>query len=223
MYSESILINDGVYHVFTKSIAEYKVFNSREDFLRIQQIMKYYQMDKPRVSFSRVIKDQSMCNSEISSSQEKIVAIIVYCIMPTHVHFILRQLKENGISVFMNNMLNSYTKYFNIKHNRKGPLWESRFKRVLVMADEYLLHLTRYIHLNPVTAYLVNKPEHWEFSSYQEYIGLLNNYNRLCDYSDILEITPQFYKKFVEDRIDYQRRLSKIKSLVFDDIPNPTT
>jgi putative transposase len=79
--------------------------------------------------------------------------------MPTHIHLVLRQLKDGGISKFMSNILNSYSRYFNIKHNRKGPLWEGRFRKVLVGSDEQLLHLTRYVHLNPVTACLVDKPK----------------------------------------------------------------
>ncbi len=78
--------------------------------------------------------------------------------MPTHIHLILKQLKEDGISAYMSKILNSYTCYFNRRTKRKGPLWESRFKRVEVTSDEQLLHLTRYIHLNPVTAHIVEEP-----------------------------------------------------------------
>ena len=70
----------------------------------------------------------------------------------------------------MRRLLNSYTRYFNEKIKRKGPLWEGRFKKVLVNSDEQLLHLTRYVHLNPVSAGIVEKPEDWPCSSYREYI-----------------------------------------------------
>jgi putative transposase len=133
--------------------------------------------------------------------------------MPTHIHFLLQQLVENGISIFMRNILDSYTRFFNIRHNRKGPLWEGRSKKVLAKTNEELLHFTRYIHLNPVTAYLVDKPEDWEASSYREYIGLEVE-DRICNYEDVLEINPRTYKEFVEDRISYQRELAKIKHLL---------
>jgi putative transposase len=134
--------------------------------------------------------------------------------MPTHLHLILKQLKHNGISIFMNNILNSYTRYFNTKHKRKGPLWEARFKNILIEKDEYLLHLTRYIHLNPVTASLINKPEDWLASSYREYIE--KNAEKICQYDDVLKTEPISYKQFVDDRISYQRELAKIKQYLFD-------
>ena len=152
----------------------------------------------------------------ISSQAEKVVQIVAYCIMPTHLHLILKQLKEDGIANFMRKVLNSYSHYFNIKHKRKGPLWEARFKNVLVRTDEQLLHLTRYIHLNPVTAYLVDKPEDWLFSSYKEYVSNVVDEERICKYNNILDIEPDSYKKFVEDRILYQRDLAKIKELILE-------
>ena len=70
----------------------------------------------------------------------------------------------------MGDILNSYSRYFNTKQKRKGPLWEGRFENVLIKTDEQLLHLTRYIHLNPVTAYLVDQAKDWQASSYNEYL-----------------------------------------------------
>jgi putative transposase len=116
----------------------------------------------------------------------------------------------------MSTILNSYTRYFNTKHKRKGPLWESRFKSVLVETDEQLLHLTRYIHLNPVTAFLVDKPEEWKASSYNEYLLKVSGSDRTCNYDGILDIEPSSYRKFVEDRISYQRELAKIKELLIE-------
>jgi len=153
----------------------------------------------------------------ISQGKEKLVQIIAYCLMPTHVHLVLKQLEENGISIFMGNILNSYSRYFNTKHKRKGPLWEGRFKNVLVDNDEQLLHLTRYIHLNPATAYLVDKPEDWTMSSYKEYLLEANKDNRICEYDDILDINTPSYKTFVEDRVSYQRELVSIKKLLLED------
>jgi putative transposase len=136
--------------------------------------------------------------------------------MPTHLHLTLKQLKENGITIFMSNILNSYTRYFNTKHNRKGPLWEGRFKNILIETEEHLLHLTRYIHLNPVTAYLVNKPEEWFASSYEEYVLKVDDNERICKYDDVLDIEAAFYREFVQDTVSYQRELATLKKLFFE-------
>jgi len=223
MYN-TILITSGVYHIFNKSIAGFRIFSHDSEFLRMQQIIRYYQLEKPKVRFSQYIlnlKKENHINFDnglkISpSGSGNLVEVIAYCIMPTHLHLILKQLKEKGISVFMNNILNSYTRYFNVKYKRKGPLWESRFKRVSVTTDEQLLHLTRYIHLNPVTAYLVSKPEQWTFSSYNEFLFEVIDKERICNYKQVLAINPRIYKRFVENNIEHQRELANIKELIFD-------
>ena len=215
------LVNGEVYHVYNKSIAGYKIFNNDPEFLRMINVICYYQREKPGLKFSDFIRSADVKNHHFplrkweSGDREKLVEIIAYCLMPTHLHLILKQLKENGISTFMRKILDSYTRYFNTKHERKGPLWEGKFQNLLVETDEYLLHLTRYIHLNPTTAYLVDKPEDWLSSSYREYLFSTDN-SRICKYEDILGIEPKDYKEFVEDRISYQRDLAKIEHLLLD-------
>ena len=68
----------------------------------------------------------------------------------------------------------SYTKAINKHFRRVGPLFQGQFQARHVDRNEYLLHLSRYIHLNPVAAGLVQRPEQWEFSSYRDYVGLRN-------------------------------------------------
>jgi putative transposase len=215
------LVNGKVYHILNKSIAGFEIFKDGMHCSRIIKVIRYYQKEKPLVRFSDFIKtDKTKQNKypakAFSPSRESLVEIIAYCIMPTHFHLILKQLKDRGISIFMNNIQNSYTRYFNIRHKRKGPLWQGRFKNVLVDNDEYLLHLTRYIHLNPVTAYLVDIPENWGPSSYWEYLLKVNEDEKICRYEEILDIEPNSYKGFVQDRISYQRELAKIKDLLLE-------
>ncbi len=200
-----------VYHVYSKSIADYIIFNDDFEYSRICEVLDYYKVEKPLLRFS-MFKES---NKQIDHFENrKLVQIICYCIMPTHVHLVLKQLKDKGISIFMSNVLNSYSRYFNIKHGRKGPLWETSFKRILIETDEQLLHLTRYIHLNPVTAHLVDNPMDWRWSSYQEYV--CDNKNRICKFDDILDINPKTYKEFTEDRIEYQRELARIKNSILE-------
>jgi putative transposase len=129
----------------------------------------------------------------------------------------MQQLREKGILRYMILLLNSYGHYFNKKYKRKGPLWESRFQNVLVDSDDQLLHLTRYVHLNPVTAELTNSPEAWAYSSYREYLGLVTPEAKLCDHSGMLEVKPLDYQRFVCNRIDYQRQLAWIKNLLIEE------
>ncbi|HEX9721802.1 MAG TPA: hypothetical protein VGA53_00915 [Candidatus Paceibacterota bacterium] len=125
----------------------------------------------------------------------------------------MKQLRDNGISLYASNFLNTYARYFNTKHNRKGHLWADRFKNVPIESDEQLLHLSRYIHLNPVSAGLVNDAGKWKYSSYAEYITPELIAYPLCDFRDLIKESPKNYRVFVSDRAEYQRKLAKIKKL----------
>ena len=122
---KDLLVEGEVYHVFTKSIAGFKVFNNDSEFSRMMATIRYYQREKPALKFSKFLKLSMVLRNQqdetIPSPNEKLVEIIAFCLMPTHLHFILKQLKENGISTFMSNILNSYTRYFNTKYNRENP------------------------------------------------------------------------------------------------------
>ena len=210
------LFSGGVFHVYTRSIGELKVFNNPQDFIRMRKILHYYKKEK-FISYSHFLELTPQFQEKIiNEDSPQYVEIISYCLMPTHLHLILYQSQEPGISKYMEKVLKSYALYFNKKNRRKGPVWAGRFSNVLVENDEQLLHLTRYIHLNPVTAYLVEKPEDWEFSSYQEYIG--KEKEKLCSWENFIEINPEWYVKFVEERKDYQRELEKIKHLLLEEI-----
>jgi len=215
---KTALTNEITYHVFTKSIAEYKIFNDPKEYSRMMDVIKYYGKEKPEMKFSRYaeLRRNNERNEVLSINRVKddLVKIIAYCIMPTHIHLILRQEKKDGISIYMDRILGSHTRYFNIANDRKGPLWEGKFKNVMVDKDEYLYHLTRYIHLNPVTAHLVEKPEDWIATSYNEYIS--KDKKGICSFEDALDITPNLYRDFVEERIEFQRNLAKIKRFMMD-------
>jgi REP element-mobilizing transposase RayT len=102
---------------------------------------------------------------------EPVVDVVAYCLMPNHYHLIL-QLRADDLSNSFQAFSLSYTKAINKQHERVGSLFQGPFKAIHIETDQYLTHLSRYIHLNPVIAGLVGKAEDWEFSSYREYVGL---------------------------------------------------
>jgi len=103
------------------------------------------------------------------------LTILVFCLMPNHFHFIIRQDQPNALSEFMSTLCKSYAKAINKRLHRSGHLFESKYKLKHVDEEMYLLHLSRYIHLNPVVAGLVTSPVQWQFSSYRDYRGLNGN------------------------------------------------
>ncbi len=99
------------------------------------------------------------------------VGVIAYCLMPNHYHFLLRSDEEGAIGRFVQRLFSSYTQAYNRHYSRSGTLFQGRAKRILVDDERYLIHLCRYIHLNPLVARLAAKAEDWPYSNYPEWIG----------------------------------------------------
>ena len=174
------------------------------------RLSSYYDLStKEREAFQISLTDKN---------KDKIVEILAYCLMPNHFHLILRQKQDNGISNFVANFSNSYTKYFNIKHKRPGSLFQGPFKAVHVETDEQLLHLSHYIHINPVSSGVI-KPEKLEeyfWSSFPEYLG--KSQLAICDTNWLSGFfsTKKKYKQFVFDQIGYAQKLESIKHLALE-------
>ncbi len=207
------LVTGHTYHIFSRSIGELTIYKNFSDYDRMLELLRYYQNASPptRYSLSKIPKKTYLPSGKTPTN---LVQIICHCLMPNHFHLILKQLLENGISKYMSNVLNGYSRFFNIKYKRKGRLWESVFQNIRIKDEDQLIHLTRYIHLNPTTAYLTEKPENWKYSSYNEYLQRIPEDKCLCKYNDILTINPAEYEKFVLEQIDDQRHLAKIKRLI---------
>ena len=105
-----------------------------------------------------------------SATQRYDALIHAYCMMDNHFHLLLETPSAN-LPQIMRHINGAYTTYFNIKRKRSGHLFQGRYKSILVEIDEYTKELSRYIHLNPVRAGMVEKPEAYQWSSYQYYIG----------------------------------------------------
>jgi putative transposase len=131
--------------------------------------------------------------------------------MPNHFHLLVKQKANAGISTFTSKLTNSFTKYFNTKNDRVGPLFQGQFKAVLVESDEQLIHLSRYIHLNPLASNLVKNLDSYEWSSLPAYGGkaegsFVSTKNILSYFSDEAD-----YKKFVLNQAEYAKSLERLK------------
>lgn len=208
------LVNGEYYHVYNRGSEKRDIYLKSRDYERFLETIHYYQFIGPKPKFSQFTKANLYQFKPIQAN--KLVEIISYCLMPNHFHFLLRQLKDDGISIFMSQLCNSYTKYFNTKYNRIGPLLQGRFKSVLIENDEQLIHTSRYIHLNPVVSKLVARLEQYPWSSYFEYIS---NTKGLCSTKEVLNFFPskEKYRKLLEDQIDYGTTLEIIKHQIIDE------
>src|SRR6266496_4926400 len=114
----------------------------------------------------------------------------------TNYHLLIETPKTN-ISQIMQNVNTSYTVYINKKNGRSGHLFQGRFKGIIVDKNEYLLTLSRYIHLNPVRAGIVAKPEESRWTSYKTYVAETEG-RGLVDKTDTLAILSEKKKKAIE-------------------------
>lgn len=212
-YRITPFINEHYYHIYNRGSEKRPIFESRRDYQRFLKTLKYYQIDGPKPKFSHF---PSLTVSELDSSK-KMIEIIAYCLMPNHFHLLIKQIREKGITEFMSKFLNSYTKYYNTKYNRVGALLQGMFKAVLIENDEQLLHVSRYIHLNPVSSFLVKNLNQYEWSSYPEYMTRVKG---ICSKEEILGNfkNPHDYQQFVLDQVAYAQELESIKHQLIDEV-----
>jgi len=186
MPSKNILKQDvpeSYYHVYFRGGNRSRIFRDAADFERILQLFaRYLSLEETRNS----------AGLSFPNYYNKI-ELVAFCLMPNHVHLLIYQRQQGAMTEFMRSLLTSYSMYFNKRHKRSGPLFESRYKASRISDDSYLEHITRYIHLNP------RQWRDYEYSSLPYYLHQVSDEwitpNRILDlFSD-----PDEYLQFVED------------------------
>ena len=104
-----------------------------------------------------------------SCADEHSVSLIAYCLMPNHVHLLVRD-GDDGLGEMMRSLLSGYAQSYNKRTGHVGHVFQQRFKSCPVESDEYLLQLVRYIHENPAKAGICKAEEYWR-NSYHEYVA----------------------------------------------------
>ncbi|MBU1160001.1 transposase [Patescibacteria group bacterium] len=147
------------YHIYSRTILNIPEFRNKTNAQKLLQSFLIANSTRSSEAFQTLRNDKDTPLKkiiEILQKGERMVDVLCYAIMPDHYHLLLREIKENGISNFILKCNTSIAKYINIKNDRKGALFENRFKSKHINSNEYLLHLSLYIHLNPLD-FLVNK------------------------------------------------------------------
>ena len=156
MYKKNKYINNIKYfHLFNKSIEGYEIFRFDNLKQRFTQTLSYYKnATKVKSSLSRflLLNEEYKFDNLLLPQTNNIMRIISWCIMPTHYHLLIKCTGYRELSEMIRLVQDSYTRFYNIKFKRKGPLWQSTYKYVEIERNNELLHVTRYNHLNPTTA-----------------------------------------------------------------------
>jgi REP element-mobilizing transposase RayT len=100
------------------------------------------------------------------------LTMIAYCLMPNHYHYLVRQDSEHRAGLLPQRVFNSYSKAYNKRYDHSGTLFQGPYEVILVDKTDYLLHLCRYIHANPIKDGLVVSLEAWPYTNYAEWLGL---------------------------------------------------
>ncbi len=211
------LITGYYYHVYNRGVNKRRIFTHKHEYVHTINLIKFYNYVDYPIRFSKFMllhKDQRKEIWQRLSKSNKYTDILSYCLMPNHFHFLIKQNVDHGISKFIGNFQNSYVKYFNIKNQRVGPLFQGQFKAVKIDTKEQLLHVSRYIHLNPYSSGIVANTEKlasYKWSSLQEYLNEAKF--PFCDKDDILSNfkSKNSYKEFVLNNAGYQKELEDTK------------
>lgn len=212
-------IENGFYHVYNRGVEKRTIFLEEQDYKVFLSYLKIYLTPKEEsIKDILNIKDHNSRNFE---SKNKIITeiytlnnffdkieLISYVLMPNHFHLELKQKNKKEIESFMRSLVTKYSKYFNKKYGRIGPLFQGRYKAVLIQNTEYLLYLSKYIHLNPIEL-LINGQllTDYPWSSYPTYLEKLNISWLKTDFinSNFLKkgkYSVNLYKSFVENSLN---------------------
>ena len=184
------------YHVYNRGVEGRNIFEDDKDYKVFLSFIKRY-LTKPS-------QNEVQPRWQMGIGEE--VQLSAYCLMPNHFHLLLKQKNSQGMTRFVRALMNSYVRYFNLRHKRVGGLFQGIYKAIPIDTEAYILHLTRYIHLNPLDL------EEMTFGgledyycSYGEYIGKRNTNWLQCHeilgyFGSKLAGISRFksYKEFVE-------------------------
>lgn len=210
-----------IYHVYNRSIAGERIFTSQVHLRKALELINYYRYSQ-RLSFSkykRLPEELKKHYNEQLEKQPPLVEFYAFAIMPNHYHFLIKQLQDKGIVKFVSNFQNSWAKYYNLKNERNGALFTNQFKGKWIESDKIFLHVSRYIHLNHVTAYIIpiEKLSDYPWNSFQAYMH--DEQESFVNTDFLLKMFPsrEKYKQFVIDQADYQKSLVSLKDIILED------
>ena len=236
-YREAQFVKGEIYHIILRGIDDNLIFKDQDDYYR--GIFSIYEFNTTRpvtIQYRRKVrakikKELDRGPSSIADERDKVVEVLAFCLMPNHIHLLLKQLKDNGITRFMSKVGTGYGGYFNRKNNRKGYVFQNRFLAVHVKNEDQLKNVFVYIHTNPASLIEPNWKErgiknpkkaveflkNYKWSSYQDYIGK-KNFPSVTDRNFILKTmnTEKGCKKFIEYWLRYKGEIREFSNLALE-------
>lgn len=170
--SRKVYLEHGFYHVYNRGVEKRNIFTSAQDYKVFLGYVREY-LSPPTIDNQNhtPIKEYRQ-----RKQYSDIVQLQCYALMPNHFHFLIRQKNSDSMKEFLQSLCTRYSMYFNKQNDRVGSLFQGRYKAVIVKTDEQLVHLSRYIHLNPVDlGFEARSLDSYPYSSYRNYLGKIND------------------------------------------------
>ena len=256
-YRKQQFVNGEIYHIVVRRIGDDLLFKNIDDYYRgVFSIYEFNNANPVRIAkrrqeiqaikekfkkFKQIIRDPTLSNSTqgrvsfafIPDGRDWLVEILAFCFMPNHIHLLLRQLQDGGISKFMQKVGAGYSAYFKEKYDLqgKGYFFHGRFVSVHIKTDDQLKIVFVYIHANPISLIeprwkeigiknpkkVIKHLENYKWSSYPDCIGK-KNFPSVTEREFILKVMggEQGCKDFIENWVRYKGEIREFSDLALE-------
>ncbi len=198
------------YHILNRGVRKQELFIDIRDYIRFLFLILYFQSPESFINIGRFVsyfvkhRVFNISTDEYNKIiKKREVNLHAFCIMPNHFHLLLSENIERGISRYLQRVQDSYGKYFNTRYSKSGHVFEGPFRAVYIENNEQLLHLSAYIHRNPIELKDVrNNYKNYLWSSYVDYVSgsrwrqclvhelITGQFNTTDKYSTFVETNP---------------------------------
>ena len=233
-----------IYHVVLRGIDDNRLYKDTDDYYRgifsiyefntinpVEILKRRRDRARMKAHFKKIERLGGDPTSAQTDLRDRFVETLAFCLMPNHVHLLLRQLKDGGIIKFMKKFGGGYARYFNLKYGRNGYVFQNRFLSVFIKTDEQLTIVFAYIHVNSISLIepqwkergirnfkkVMKFAKGYKWSSLSDYLGK-SNFPSVTDREFILETMggEKACEKFVEDYIEYRGNIKEPPGLFLE-------
>ena len=235
-YRKEQFVNNEIYHTILRGINDEMLFKDIDDYYR--GIFSIYEFNnaasvdiRERREIRKRIKKANEGPSFVVDERDKLIEVLAFCFMPNHIHLLLRQIKDNGIVGFMRKVGTGYASYFNKKYERKGYVFQNRFKDIRIKEDNQLKTIFTYIHTNPLS--LIEPGwkkagikdfdkaskflEEYKWHSYLDFIGI-KNFPSVTEREFLLEAMSghEGCREAIKNWIEHKEKIEKFREILLD-------
>ena len=202
------LVTGEYYHVYNRGVDKRDIFSNKKDLYRFIESISEFNRTEVITSLANLKKSNQIAPqiAPKALSRDPLVCIVAYCLNPNHFHFLLRQLKDGGISKFMQKLQAGYTCYFNIKNQRTGSLFQGTFKSHLASEENYFNKIIGYTNKNYKIHNIPKNKMNLVFASDYEYE---NNKFKIVSKKEGMRILEIF-----DGAINFKKHCDEIVSIV---------